>query len=272
MLAEVMVVIARHARWIPECLVRGCFLLAADVGWLLRPAPVRQLERTLSRVVRFRDGAASRSTVRRLSRRSMRSYFTYFSEAMTIGARTDEQLSARIRGAGPGLARLSAAAEHGSAPIAMGHLGNWDYAGRWGHLIFGTVITVAERLKDPELLHVFIQIRTELGITILLADQPRLTSRLVGALRTRHTVVPLLADRDLSRRGVFVKAFGSYLRVAAGGRSSWSRCTESGSQAPQDAGQARRGDMSARLVNQLNSHAFGACPAHKRSQPSARRG
>nr|WP_205832015.1 phosphatidylinositol mannoside acyltransferase [Bifidobacterium sp. DSM 109958] len=214
-----MVRAAKHARLIPEPLLRGLFLAAADAAWLLRVGGERQLESNLAHVL---GGSGARPVPRRVLRRTaragMRSYFAYFAEAMTVGARSDDQLRARIRGDGEGLAPLVALTRGGagSAPIAMGHQGNWDYAGFWAQFDVAPVTTVAERLSDERLLRTFVDIRERLGMRILLTGGPGLTDRLAEALGRPHVLVPLLADRDLSRRGVFVRAFGSVIRVAAG--------------------------------------------------------
>ena len=219
MLDRLLLWVAEHARFIPEPLLRAGFLLAADVAWLLRAGGVAQLERNLAHVLSWRAaGPVPRRDLRRMSRRGMRSYFTYFSEAMTVGARDDRTLRARIRGDGDGLRSLTALTHDGdgSAPIAMGHQGNWDYAGFWAQFDVAPVTTVAERLGDERLLHAFVDIRERLGMRILLTGERGLTARLAEALHEPHVLVPLLADRDLSRRGVFVRAFGSVIRVAAG--------------------------------------------------------
>lgn len=229
-MANMMAWLANHPRVLPERLIRGAFLAAADIAWMMRVGSVRQLERNLDHVLTW---SASQSedageqpahvgakALRRMSHRGMRSYFTYFSEALTVGARSERQLKARIRGTGSGLQSLIAltAPDQGdrSAPIAMGHQGNWDYDGFWARYAVAPVTTVAERLADARMLEAFVAIRERLGIRILLTGTPHLTERLENELATPHVVVPLLADRDLSRHGEFVKAFGSTIRVARG--------------------------------------------------------
>ncbi|NEG69103.1 phosphatidylinositol mannoside acyltransferase [Bifidobacterium choloepi] len=225
MFDQLLAFVAKHARAIPERVVRGLFLAAADAAWATHAGSVRQLERNLVHVTSWaNDGApVDRRELRRLSRRGMRSYFTYFSEAMTVGGRTERQLRARIRGAGDGLDSLveltgtpAQGGRDGSAPIAMGHQGNWDYAGFWAKFDVAPVVTVAEKLADPDLLKTFVGIRESLGMRILLTGTPKLTSRLEAVLRGPHVIVPLLADRDLGRNGEFVRAFGSVIRVARG--------------------------------------------------------
>lgn len=185
-MANMMAWLANHPRVLPERVIRGAFLAAADVAWLLRVGSVRQLERNLSHVLTWscaRPDAAGAQTapvdakaLRRMSRRGMRSYFTYFSEALTVGARSERQLKARIRGTGSGLQSLfeltAPSQGNRSAPIAMGHQGNWDYDGFWARYALAPVTTVAERLADTRMLEVFVAIRERLGIRILLTGTP----------------------------------------------------------------------------------------------------
>ena len=72
--------------------------------------------------------------------------------------------------------------------------GNWDYDGFWAQFDVAPVTTVAEKLANREMLDAFVSIREHLGMTIFLTGTPKLTERLEEALRTPHTLVPLLAD------------------------------------------------------------------------------
>ena len=51
MFDKLMVWLAKHPRVLPERVVRGLFLAAADGAWLIRAKSVRQLERNLSHVL-----------------------------------------------------------------------------------------------------------------------------------------------------------------------------------------------------------------------------
>lgn len=215
--------LAQHAHRIPESAVRGVFTVAADAAWLVHTSSVQQLERNLRHVVASSHSGQSPQPreLRRLSRIGMRSYFQYFAEAMTVAGRSESVLRARIRGTGDGLESLrrhtATDGKASSAPIAIGHQGNWDYAGFWAKYSVAPVVTVAEHLANEELLRTFVQIREHLGIRVLLAGSGHLTTRLESSMREdTPVVVPLLADRDLSRHGEFVDAFGSIIRVARG--------------------------------------------------------
>lgn len=212
--------IATHSKHLPEGMIQRAFLMGADFTWLIHTGGVRQLERNLAHVqgVDYNDSSRTHKQVRRLSRQAMRSYFLYFSDAMTVGARSHEQLRARIRACGSGVEALRKHIDNGaSAAVALGHQGNWDYAGFWAHDdLHAQVLTVAENLSNEELLNTFIDIRKTLGIDVLLTGTPHITAQLEERLHDNSIIEPLLADRDLGRNGEFVYAFDSVIRVARG--------------------------------------------------------
>ncbi|GII98998.1 KDO2-lipid IV(A) lauroyltransferase [Sediminihabitans luteus] len=201
----------RHAHRVPGPLLRAGFALAADVAWLRHGGGVRRLEANLARV---RPELSARE-VRRLSRRSMRSYMRYYQEAFTLHAATPEQITARVREEGS--APVRAHLEAGRSPVlALGHLGNWDLAGAWASTHLARVLTVAERLRPEELFQEFLRFRTALGIDILALGDTDVFRSLVRAARGPDRILPLLADRDLTASGVEVDLLGHHARVAAG--------------------------------------------------------
>src|SRR5699024_3321029 len=99
----------------------------------------------------------------------------------------------------------------------LGHLGNWDLAGAWSETHFAHVITVAEKLEPNELFTQFLEFRQGLGMTIFAFEKGTgLFRELVRAAGGEKALMPLLADRDLSRDGVVVQVCGQPMRVAPG--------------------------------------------------------
>ncbi|HEY0189085.1 MAG TPA: phosphatidylinositol mannoside acyltransferase [Cellulomonas sp.] len=199
---------------LPGPVVRGAFRLVADGAWLRRGAGVRQLEANLRRV---RPGA-SRAELRRLSLAGMRSYMRYYGEAFALSGRTPEQIAARVRlvGEGPVVEQIDAGR---MVVLALGHLGNWDLAGAWATTHLGRTVTVAERLQPEELFQEFLAFRESIGLEIipLSGAGGGVFRELVRVLRQPGGgLVPLLADRDLTARGIEVTMFGERARVAAG--------------------------------------------------------
>lgn len=201
---------------VPDPVVRGVFRLVADVVWLLRGGGVRQLEANLGRV----RPQARPDEIRRLSLLGMRSYMRYYGEAFALVGAKPEQIDARVRLVDP--AEVVGTMNEGRMVVmALGHLGNWDLAGAWATRNLGRTVTVAERLKPEALFQEFLQFRESLGLEIIpLAEGGAgggVFRELVRAARQPGGgLIPLLADRDLTARGVEVDLFGERARVAAG--------------------------------------------------------
>jgi KDO2-lipid IV(A) lauroyltransferase len=203
----------RVARFVPEPVLRGAATLGADVVWWRHVGGVRQLERNLARVRPDLPAAE----LRRLSRAGMRSYMRYYAEAFTLGSFGQEQTDARVRGVGvEGLRRQTDAGR--TVVLALGHMGNWDLAGAWATRAVAPVTTVAEKLEPEEAFREFLAFREGIGLEIIPLDGTggEVFRRLVRAARNGPRLVPLLADRDLTARGVEVRLFGETARVAAG--------------------------------------------------------
>ena len=209
--ARSVLLATRLAPRLPEDLVRAVALVSADIAWLRHGRGVRRLESNLSRAVPG-DAAALRT----LSRAGMRNYLRYFAEAFTLAGRSPAQIDARVRAIGVDTVREHIV-EGRSVVLALGHQGNWDLAGAWAARALAPVSTVAERLEPPEVFDAFVALRESIGLEIFPLDEGRDVFRdLVRAVRSGGRVVPLLADRDLTSRGIEVDLCGHRARVAAG--------------------------------------------------------
>ncbi|AEE46169.1 phosphatidylinositol mannoside acyltransferase [Cellulomonas fimi] len=203
----------RVAGKVPGPLLRGAARLAADVTWLRHGEGVRRLEKNLGRVRPELDHRA----LRRLSRAGMRSYMRYFTEAFALVAVPREQVDHRVRAVHR--ERVQPYLDEGRPILlALAHVGNWDLAGAWATRHLAPVTTVAERLEPEELFQEFVAFRESIGLSIIpLSGGGDVFRDLVRAARAPAAgVVPLLADRDLTARGVEVDLFGHRARVAAG--------------------------------------------------------
>ncbi|HEY3437141.1 MAG TPA: phosphatidylinositol mannoside acyltransferase [Actinotalea sp.] len=197
---------------LPETVVRGVMLVAADAAWLRRGAGIRRLEANLQRA----RPEAGKQELRRLSRVGMRNYLRYYGEIFLVGRLSSEQLMARVEGVGVDRVMDELDAGRG-AVLALAHQGNWDLAGAWATVHLGPVTTVAERLEPAEVFDEFVRLREGLGMTIIPLDNGADVFRdLLKAVRSGPVLVPLLADRDLTARGVEVELFSERARVAAG--------------------------------------------------------
>ena len=116
-----------------------------------------------------------------------------------------------------GLEHIDRATEAGRGIIvAAPHMGNWDAGAHWLCMRGYKIAAVAEELKPPEVFELFFRHRRALGLTIVpLSDGKQVGERLVRLLADNY-LVALVADRDLTGRGVDVEMFGGRRKLPAG--------------------------------------------------------
>jgi len=196
-------------RTLPEPAANAVFRQMADALWRRGAGGVRQLERNLRRVHPDYDHDA----IRELSRAGMRSYLRYWCEAFRLPTWSRERITETFV-----LERqeiLDDALTRGGALMIPGHMANWDHAGAWAAATYGSVTSVAERLKPEKLFHAFLDYRRELGMDILGTGEADVLRQLTRRLRDGR-LVALLGDRDISRNGVQVGFFGEVASFPAG--------------------------------------------------------
>ncbi|HEV2361778.1 MAG TPA: phosphatidylinositol mannoside acyltransferase [Acidimicrobiales bacterium] len=98
--------------------------------------------------------------------------------------------------------------------LALPHLGNWEYGGRWLATVGAPMTTVAETLEPPELFKWFVAQRERLGLTILPPSAE--TSAILSRTLREGKLIGLVADRDLTGSGVEVDFFGETTTLPAG--------------------------------------------------------
>ncbi|MGL5866928.1 MAG: phosphatidylinositol mannoside acyltransferase [Dermatophilaceae bacterium] len=199
----------RVVRRLPESATRRAVDLAADLA--VARGRATRLRANYARV-RPELGAAE---LDQLTREGMRAYLRYFNEAFRLPDLAPDELAERVRVEGEEPVR-QVLDRGGSVVCFLGHLGNWDLAGAWCTTHLGPVTTVAERLRPEPVYAEFLAFREGLGMTILpLTGGPDVFPALRRAARGR-AVIPLLADRDLTSRGVTVDLCGQPARMAPG--------------------------------------------------------
>ncbi|GAA4409886.1 phosphatidylinositol mannoside acyltransferase [Fodinibacter luteus] len=199
----------RAVRRMPERVAYAVFDRAADLT--VRRGGAERMRANYSRVRPELDATALDALVRD----GMRRYLRYYCEAFRLQDLGPDDLADRVRVEGDGPVREVIAAG-GSVVAFLGHLGNWDLAGAWGTTHLGPVTTVAERLRPEEVFEEFLAFRESLGMTIIpLTGGVNPFPALRDAAR-RPGIIPLLADRDLTARGVEVDLCGHPARMAPG--------------------------------------------------------
>lgn len=199
-------------RRLPERLVTAMFHRAADFAVRRNGRGVQRLKANLA-VVR---PTATPAELDALTREGLRSYLRYWQEAFRLPEWDDARIVGRVRTVNEKVLRDAHAAGKGVI-CALPHLANYDHAGAWAGRTGMPVSTVAERLRPESLFDRFVAYRAKLGMEVLplTGSDEHVFGVLAQRLRAGGFVC-LVADRDLSERGVPVKFFGRQSRMPAG--------------------------------------------------------
>jgi len=116
-----------------------------------------------------------------------------------------------------GAENIDRALEAGKGCVcALPHMGNWDAAGHWFGANGYRIAAVAEELRPPRLYDLFLRHREELGMRIVALTREGHVGQQLKQLLSENWMVALVADRDLTGRGIEVEMFGATRRVPAG--------------------------------------------------------
>ncbi|MGE5829162.1 MAG: phosphatidylinositol mannoside acyltransferase [Micromonosporaceae bacterium] len=203
----------RIVRALPKPAAWALFRRAADRAARRRGPATQRLERNLRQVV---GPEISEDELRLLVRDGLRSYARYWLEAFRLPTLSRAEILRGFRLERDHL--LGEAVTSGTGcVVALPHAGNWDAAGAYAVANGWPVTTVAERLRPESLYRRFLEYRERLGMEIIptAGGNRAPIDVLEERVRAGH-IVPLLADRDLSARGVEVTFFGGRTRMPAG--------------------------------------------------------
>jgi phosphatidylinositol dimannoside acyltransferase len=199
-------------RQLPEAVVTWLFRRIADLAVRRNGRGVQRLRGNLQ-VVRPSAGPAELDA---LTSAGMRSYLRYWQEAFRLPEWDDERIVGRVRTVNEKVLRDAHKAGRGVI-CALPHLANYDHAGAWAGRTGMPVSTVAERLRPESLFDRFIAYRRRLGMDVLpLTGSDEDVFGVLAARLRAGGFVCLVADRDLSAKGVPVTIFGRNSRMPAG--------------------------------------------------------
>lgn len=193
-------------RALPDPVAHRLFRVGADLATRRGGRGVDQLRRNLARVAPGQD----------LTRAAVRSYARYWCEVFRLPVTSQERVVQGMTTVGEQRLRTAVAASTGTI-LALPHSGNWDQAGAWCGATGVPFTTVAERLQPESLYDRFVAFRESLGMEVLaLTGGPRPPYDVLAERLHAGGTLCLLADRDLSARGVDVLFFGERARMPAG--------------------------------------------------------
>jgi lauroyl/myristoyl acyltransferase len=195
---------------LPERLVLRAFYAGADLAARRRGNGVRQLEANLARVV---PGLGDEERTA-LTRAAVRSYARYWCEVFRLSTMSRDRVVGGMQTVGFDGWQEAVAKPEGVI-LALPHSGNWDQAGAYCGYLGAPFTTVAERLKPESLYDRFVAFRESLGMEVLALGDRTVVSTLRRRLEEGGNLC-LMADRDLSKRGIDVQFFGATARFPAG--------------------------------------------------------
>ncbi len=180
----------------------GIAWVGAAVAYLVAGGKRRILRANLARVLG--EGPDLRGTVRR----GFHSYARYWLETFRLGRYSGEELLAAVDPIGLELLEAALAQERGVVVVSA-HFGFYDIAIAWAGVKGYPITSVAEVLRPRALFEWFVAERERRGEIRILPSRPgsQVLRRLLQALDQGRAVV-LVSERDLSRRGVWVRFFG----------------------------------------------------------------
>jgi lauroyl/myristoyl acyltransferase len=198
-------------RGLPEPVARGVFRTVADLASRRGGPGVQQMRRNYARVV----PKAGPAELDELVRAGLRSYARFWKETFRLPTMDHRKIYEQVDDVFIGLPLIEAALDRGKGLVlALPHTGNFDVSGIWLVAHSGPFTTVNERLRPESLYERFVAYRESLGFEILPSEGG--AYRVLMERLRANKIVCLVADRDLSKRGIPVTFFGEETRMPAG--------------------------------------------------------
>ena len=203
----------RVVRMLPLRAARALFNAGADRAARGTGPGTQRLRRNLRTVV---GPDLPEAELDSLVRAGLRSYARYWMEAFRLPSQTRQDFLTNFDLFNAD--ELNAVlAEGNGAILALPHVGNWDAAAAWVTAQDWKLVVVAERLKPEGVFERFVAYREKLGMEVIpLTGGQRAPLDVLAERARQGCAIALLADRDLSARGVEVTFFGGRTRMPAG--------------------------------------------------------
>ena len=196
---------------LPESLIRLLFDTVGKCVWQKKITGIKQLELNLSRATGLPKDSRQ---IRELSLQNIKNYLRYYREVFLIPRWSVKQINDKV--IIKNVEEVDAALKTGGIIIALPHMGNWDLAGAWAANYFGSLCTVAERLRPEGVYQKFLKVRRNLGISLIGLEGDGNPYEFLKSNLLKGTPVALLADRDVSGTGVVNTFFGSPTKTPIG--------------------------------------------------------
>ncbi len=194
---------------LPEPVMRAAGGGLGRLAWYIAPGRRRLVQRHLRRIL------GEDAEVTRRSKDMFASYGRYWAEVFWLRPQRIAGLVAKSTVENTTGMRAAFAQGKGLLLI-LPHMGNWEVAGAVSKDLGMPVMSAAENLPNPLITDWFVKVREMAGIDIVLTGRgARATGALMKRLKEGGTVA-LLADRDVTGRGIPVTFFGEETTMPAG--------------------------------------------------------
>ena len=196
----------------PSSVAKPVFRAYGYLTWRLIPSLRAVVASNLARVI---GRPADSELVQEATREAFTLYARYWYDMFRLRVMTEDEVKRRF--VLEGLSNIDAALANGhGAILALPHLGNWDAAGHYLAVNGYRLCAVAERLPNERVFELFLHHREALGMKIVPLDSAARAGPQLVQLLADNWLVALVADRDLTGRGVDVEMFGAPRKLPAG--------------------------------------------------------
>jgi phosphatidylinositol dimannoside acyltransferase len=206
----------RAAEWLGMHLPRPVGLTLADAYFRVELSRSSERRATVSRnLARVLGHPPESPIVQSATRECFRLYARYWYETFALRTMPPEEVNRRHRIRG--IENIDRALDTGRGIImVLPHMGNWDAAGHWLCLRGYRMTAVAEELKPRSVFELFLRHRRALGMGIVPLSEGRRVGEILVNRLSQNEIITLVADRDLTGRGVEVEMFGAKRLLPAG--------------------------------------------------------
>jgi lauroyl/myristoyl acyltransferase len=206
----------RSAEWLGMHLPRRAGLAMANLYFRTYYRRAQSQRRVVSaNLARVLGHAPDHPLVEVATRECFRLYARYWFETFALRTMPADEVNRRF--SVRGLEHVDGALARGTGIVlTLPHMGNWDAAGHWLCVKGYRMTAVAEELRPRSVFELFLRHRRALGMGIVaLSEGSRVAETLIRLLSENH-IITLVADRDLTGRGVQVEMFGATRLLPAG--------------------------------------------------------
>ncbi|MGH9195466.1 MAG: lysophospholipid acyltransferase family protein, partial [Acidimicrobiia bacterium] len=203
----------RGAAWLaehfPPRFAEGLARMGAAVGYRVSARKRNIVRKNMARVL----GEGPHLDV--VVRSAFHFYARYWLETFRLGRYSKEALLQMVEC--DSTAVLAAALEEGRGVVSITpHFGFYDVGVSWVGAKGYPLTTAAEVLRPRALFEWFAKIRAERGVRVIPASPGAAARKQLAEVINKGEGVALVAERDLGRRGVWVKFFGEQTTFPAG--------------------------------------------------------